>query len=92
MRGLDNPSNCCFVNAPMQCLSHTYPAMVSFVSGMRLPAGLSEQDTQMHQIAIRFAELAMSITVDQLAEGAQPTVEFRQALAAQVMASPAGGR
>eukprot|EP00656_Telonema_subtile_P007446 TRINITY_DN13499_c0_g2_i1.p1 TRINITY_DN13499_c0_g2~~TRINITY_DN13499_c0_g2_i1.p1 ORF type:complete len:531 (+),score=146.87 TRINITY_DN13499_c0_g2_i1:136-1728(+) len=82
VRGLDNPGNLCFLNAPMQCIAHTFPTMISFSGSAQAPPEHSALAmAQLHRIAASFAELAAAITVLDNKQRPVSTTSFRRALA-----------
>jgi len=87
VRGLENPGNCCFLNAPLQCIAHTFPDMVHFVAGTRPPTASNNSGNtawQFYKIASAFSQLAMGITVESGASKAQPIAAVRDALSVQI--------
>jgi len=68
LAGLKNPSNCCFMNATLQCCAHSYPDLHS-ISGRAVvskKSGLPRQDINVWgqdvEAAVAYSELCTAIT------------------------------
>ena len=82
VRGLTNPDNSCFLNAPLQCIAHSFPGMVSCAGSTRPPLGNDPHLDALYNVAMQFADVSTAITTEHRPNNsAVNTTQLRRALA-----------